>query len=383
MKTSSKKFVYLTVFVIITSQLTLSSCLNTKSDTTMKISENFFGRIEEKEIKIFELENPKGSKVSITNFGAIVQSLYVRDREGNFEDIVLGFDSLEDYIQQTSYFGAIAGRYANRIAFAQFTLDGKTYQLSANDGNHHLHGGFKGFDKVIWDARPYLDTTGACLELHYISKDGEEGYPGTLDVYVTYCFTLDDELKIYYQATTDHPTILNLTHHSYFNLSGFTQRNILEHELIIHADSFTPVDSTLIPTGEIVPVKNTVFDFTSPRPIGSRIREVFNKKTGYDNNYVLNTTDSTVHPAAKAYDPESGRILEVFTDQPGLQFYSGNFLDGKIKGKNGKIYQQHDGFCLETQHFPDSPNHPEFPSTVLRPGQIFRSLTIYKFSTDR
>ncbi len=383
MKKSSIKTVYLLVIVYVTLSCSFTSCHNTKSNTTMKISEKLFGFTDGKEIKIFTLENPKGAKVNIINYGAIVQSLYIGDREGRYEDIVLGFDSLKDYIQQTSYFGAIAGRYANRIAFARFALDGTTYQLNANDGKHHLHGGFKGFDKVVWDPKPFIDSSGACLELHYISKDGEEGYPGRLDVYVTYCLTNDNELKIDYRATTDRPTILNLTHHSYFNLSGSVSRNILDQQLMIYADSMTVVDSTLIPTGEIIPVENTPFDFTTLRPIGSRIKEVFNIKTGYDNNYVLNKTTSLLHQAAKAYDPESGRILEVFTDQPGLQFYSGNFLDGNIKGKNGKMYQQYDGFCLETQHFPDSPNHPEFPSTILRPNQIFHSLTIYKFSTDR
>ena len=350
-----------------------------KTNSNMEITQTEFGSVDGKKVTLYTLTNGRGMKATITNYGAIVQSLWMEDKDGNTEDIVLGFDSLEQYLKDSPYFGAIVGRYGNRIGQARFTLDGKEYKVTPNDGPNHLHGGLKGFDKVVWDARPYIDSAGPCLELHYLSPDGEEGYPGNLEVYVTYCLTTSNELRINYRATTDKPTVVNLTHHGYFNLSGNARRSILDHKLQILADNYTPVDSLLIPTGEIRPVEGTPFDFRLPKTIGQHIMKVFNKKPGYDNNFVLRTGAEAFRKVAVLSDTVSGRTLEVWTDQPGLQFYSGNFLDGSLKGKYGVIYQQYWGLCLETQHFPDSPNKPWFPSVVLRPGQEYRSQTVYRF----
>ena len=353
-----------------------------KTNPKMKISQEPCGNIEGKKVELFTLDNGKGMKTTITNYGAIVQSLWMADRMGNIEDIVLGFDSLAPYLEDSPYFGAIVGRYGNRIGQARFTLDGQEYHVTPNDGPNHLHGGVKGFDKVLWEARPYLDSAGPCLQLHYLSPDGEEGYPGTLDVFVTYCLTINNELRIDYRATTDKPTIVNLTHHGYFNLSGNARRSILDHQLQIMADNYTPVDSLLIPTGDIKAVESTPFDFRTPKRIGKDIQKVFNKKPGFDNNFVLRKGIEVFRKVAILSDSASGRVLEVWTDQPGLQFYSGNFLDGSLKGKNGVIYHQYWGLCLETQHFPDSPNKPWFPNVVLRPGEEYRSTTIYRFLVE-
>lgn len=350
-----------------------------KTYPKMEITQREFGSVDGKKVELFTLVNGRGMKATITNYGAIVQSLWMEDKNGNVEDIVLGFDSLKEYLNDSPYFGAIVGRYGNRIGQARFTLDGKEYHVTPNDGPNHLHGGLKGFDKVVWDARAYIDSSGPCLELHYKSSDGEEGYPGNLDVYVTYCLSTDNELRIDYRATTDQPTIINLTHHGYFNLSGNAQRDILDHKLQIMADNYTPVDSLLIPTGDIKPVEGTPFDFRNPKSIGQHIRKVFNKKPGYDNNFVLRTGVDSFRKVAVLSDTVSGRTMEVWTDQPGLQFYSGNFLDGSLKGKYKVVYQQYWGLCLETQHFPDSPNKPWFPSVVLRPGEEYKTRTVYKF----
>jgi aldose 1-epimerase len=317
--------------------------------------------------------------VKITNYGGIVTSIITPDKKGEPADIVLGFSNLAGYLGIHPYFGAIIGRYGNRIAKAKFTLDGVTYTLAANNGNNHLHGGIIAFDKAVWQAEEFTKEDEVGLILRYLSKDGEEGYPGNLSVVVTYSLTDNNELKIDYLAETDKPTPINLTHHSYFNLEGAGSGDILGHLLTIHADRYTAVDDELIPTGEIKEVTGTALDFRKPAAIGASLKDVTG---GYDHNYVLNNVSGSLQPAASVTAPLSGRKMDVLTSEPGLQFYSGNFLDGGITGKNDKVYHQHYGFCLETQHFPDSPNQPAFPTTILRPGQKYRHQTIYKFYTE-
>ncbi len=334
-------------------------------------------------VDIYTLKNAKGSVAKIMTYGGTVVQLMVPDKNGKMDDILLGFDNLKDYEEKSPYFGCIIGRYGNRIGKAKFTLDGKEYTLAANNNGQHLHGGIKGFDKVVWQAKPFESKEGPGLKLHYLSKDMEEGYPGNLDVTVTYTLTNDNELKIDYHATTDKPTICNLTNHCYFNLAGQGNGDILGHELMINADNFTPVDQYLITTGQIRPVKGTPFDFTSPTAIGKRINadnQQIKYGPGYDHNWVLNKDDFKMSLAAKVYEPTSGRVMEIYTNEPGIQFYSGNFLDGTLTGKDGKVYGHRSGFCLETQHYPDSPNKPNFPSVILLPGQIYQTTTIHKFS---
>jgi aldose 1-epimerase len=344
----------------------------------MDIKKQFFGKTDDgKSVDLYTLTNANGLKAEIITFGGIVTSLQVPDRNGKFADIVLGCDDVNDYAKKSPYFGALIGRFGNRIAKGKFTLDGVEYTLATNDGPNHLHGGKKGFDKVVWSAKPKQTKEGPSLKLTYKSKDGEEGYPGNLSCTVVYTLTNKNELKITYEAKTDKATVINLTHHSYFNLAGFNSGDILGHELQILADHFTPVDKTLIPTGEIKAVKGTPWDFTKPTTIGSRIRQV---EGGYDHNYALNSSDGSLAPAASVYEPKTGRVLEVFTTEPGLQFYSGNFLDGSLKGK-GAVYKKHAGLCLEAQHFPDAPNKSNFASTVLTPGEKYTQLTVYKFYT--
>jgi aldose 1-epimerase len=337
-----------------------------------------------KKVDIYTLTNANGLQTKITNYGGTVVSLLVPDRVGTLADIVLGFDHLKDFETQSPYFGAIIGRYGNRIGKAKFTLDGVEYKLAANNGENHLHGGLKGFDKVVWDAEPFQNKKGVGLKLHRISADMEEGYPGNLDVTITYTLTNEDELQIDYMATTDKPTVCNLTNHSYFNLAGQGNGTILNHELMLAANYYTPVDSGLIPTGEIAPVKGTPMDFTKPIAIGARIGADFEQLKyggGYDHNWVLCKDPSDVMTlAAEVYEPTSGRVMKIYTEEPGIQFYCGNFLDGTLTGKNGKVYPKRSGFCLETQHYPDSPNKPNFPSVVLRPGQTYKTTTIHKFS---
>lgn len=346
--------------------------------TGMDIQQTSFGNLPDgTEIELFTLTNGKGLRVRIMTYGATVVSLETPDRAGRTADIVLGFDTLEGYLGVNPYFGSIVGRYANRIAKGRFSLDGITYKLATNNGENHLHGGIRGFDKVVWKAEPVRETGSVGVRLSYLSRDGEEGYPGNLSVTVVYTLTEADELKINYEAITDKPTPVNLTNHSYFNLAGQGEGDILEHELMINADAYTPVDEGLIPTGEILPVKDTPMDFTVLKAIGARIAEV---KGGYDHNFVLRGGGGRLELAAEVYGPSTGRFLEIDTTEPGIQFYTGNFLDGTITGKGGKVYKQHYGFCLETQHFPDSPNQPGFPSTILRPGEKFTSLTVYRFS---
>ena len=340
------------------------------------IMKTHFGTIDGKEVFLFSLKNKNGLNVKITNYGAIITSILTPDRQGKMGDIVLGYDSLQEYVKNSPYFGAIVGRYANRIAKGQFTLDGTTYQLAKNNGENHLHGGIKGFDKVVWNAEEQKDSSSVGLKLSYHSKDGEENYPGNLETTVLYTLTDQDELMIAIQATTDKACPVNLTNHSYFNLTC-ADSSILGHELLIFADRYTVVDNALIPTGELRKVAKTPMDFSTPYTVGSRIDEV---PGGYDHNYVLEKKEPGITLAAKLYEPLSGRALDVYTSQPGIQFYSGNFLDGSITGKNGKKYLKHYGLCLETQHFPDSPNHPEFPDVILKPGQIYQQATIFKFS---
>ncbi len=358
------------------------------NDGKMVIEKNSFGKTKEgTEVFLYTLKNHNNVSVSITNYGGIITSVKVPDKNGNISDIVLGYDHVDGYIINNSpYFGALIGRYGNRIAKGKFSLDGVQYKLATNNGVNHLHGGEKGFDKVIWTANELhgKDTVG--LELTYISKDGEEGYPGNLNVKVNYTLNDRNELRIDYTATTDKKTIVNLTNHAYFNLKGAGVSTILDHQLKINADRFTPIDSTLIPIGEIIPVENSPFDFRNFTKIGKRINskdEQIKFGLGYDHNFVLNENGNQLKHAATVKEESTGRILEVFTTEPGIQFYSGNFLDGSITGKNNIVYNRRNGFCLETQHFPDSPNHNNFPSTELRPHKVYNSTTIYKFDVEK
>ena len=337
-------------------------------------------------VDAYDLTNARGSQVRVLTYGAVIQSLRVPDRNGHLEDVVLGFPTLEGYLAGSPYFGAIVGRYGNRIAGAQFALDGRTYRLAANDGRNHLHGGVRGFDKVVWHAEPMRSDSGVGLTLTYVSPDSEEGYPGRLEATVTYTWTDDDRLIVDYLATTDQATPVNLTQHSYFNLAGAGAGDILAHVLQIDADAYTPVDSTLIPTGQIAPVAGTPFDFTTPTAVGARIDandQQLQFGRGYDHNFVVRRSAPGLVHAARLSEPTSGRVLDVWTTEPGIQFYSGNFLDGTLRGKDGRVYVHRGALCLETQHYPDSPNHPEFPSTIVRPGQEYRSRTVFAFSVAR
>jgi aldose 1-epimerase len=332
--------------------------------------------------EIFTLTNAQGLVVRATNFGGIIVSLLVPDRAGDLADVVLGYDSLEGYLHDSRYLGGIVGRFANRIANARFTVDGTTYQLAANEGPHHLHGGFKGFNKVVWHPAPLRTDRTAGLTLSHTSPDGTEGYPGTLNARVTYTLTDRNELIVDYLATTDQATPINLTQHSYFNLTGAGAGKVLDHLLQINADSMTPVDESLIPTGAIVPVAGGPFDFRAPTSIGARIGaddEQLHRGHGYDHNFVLNRRGPGLVHAARLVDPVSGRTLDIHTTEPGLQFYSGNFLDGRGIGKGGRLYGHRAGLCLEPQHYPDSPNRPGFPATILRPGSEYRSQTVFVF----
>ena len=357
----------------------------TKSGSTTKTS---FGKTPEGEqVVLYVLTNKNGVEAAITNYGGAVVSLKVPDRNGKLGDVVLGYDSVDGYVSDKSYFGAIIGRYGNRIGHAQFSLDGKTYTLAKNNGENSLHGGIKGFNKAVWSAKSIPSKRGQSLELTYLSKDGEEGFPGNLHVRVVYTLTDSNELKIEYFATTDKKTVLNLTNHSYFNLAGPGSGDILGHRLLIEADKFTPVDSGLIPTGEFRNVEGTPFDFRKPTEIGARIDandEQIKLGGGYDHNFVLRRkAGDSMSLAARVVEPTTGRVLEVWTTEPGVQFYTGNFLDGTARGKGGTTYAKRSAFCLETQHFPDSPNQPKFPSVVLSPGERYHTTTIYKFTAEK
>jgi aldose 1-epimerase len=355
---------------------------NRQESSMMKQS---FGKTPDgTEIFLYTLRNKNGMEARITNYGGIVVSLMVKDRNGNPSDIVLGYDSLSSYIKDNPYFGALIGRYGNRIGRGEFKLGGAKYTLAVNNGANHLHGGLKGFDKVVWSVDEKASVPGESLVLTYLSKDGEEGYPGNLTVRVVYAVTSNNELRIDYSATTDKATVVNLTHHTYFNLAGAGSGSILGHELFIDAARFTPVDRGLIPTGELRSVSGTPMDFTAATAIGARINDSYEQLQtggGYDHNWVLNKPIGSMELAARAYEKTSGRVMEVLTTEPGLQFYSGNFLNGTHVGKGGVKYLQRHGFCLETQHFPDSPNKLEFPTTVLEPGKTYTSTTVYRFST--
>ena len=348
----------------------------------MDIQREIFGRLPDgTAVEIFTLTNGKGIKTRIMTYGATVVSLEVPDRSGNPADICLGHDALAGYLERNTnpYFGSIIGRYGNRIAKGQFTLDGAAYQLAKNNGENSLHGGLRGFDAVIWEAESIKEATAVGVKFTYLSRDGEEGYPGNLKVAVTYMLTDQNELKIGYEAITDKATPVNLTNHAYFNLAGQGEGDILGHELMLNADAFTAVDAALIPTGEIRAVTGTPWDFTTPKAIGADIALV---EGGYDHNFVLRGGGGPLELAARVHEPGSGRVMEIWTTEPGIQFYTGNFLDGMITGKGGKVYKKHFGFCLETQHFPDSPNKPNFPSTILRPGETYNSLTVHKFAAS-
>ncbi|MEO8594028.1 MAG: aldose epimerase family protein [Candidatus Solibacter sp.] len=333
-------------------------------------------------VDLYTLSNKNGMQAGIITYGGTVVSLTAPDRTGKYGDVVLGLDDVASYQKGTAFFGALIGRYGNRIGKAQFKLDGATYKLPANDNGNTLHGGPEGFDKHIWAAVPGNGPDGQTLELSYVSKDGEMGFPGNLTTKVTYTLTNNNELKIDYSATTDKTTVANLTNHSYFNLGGAGEGDILSHEVMINADKFTPVDATLIPTGELKPVAGTPFDFTKSTAIGARINgddQQLKYGKGYDHNWVLNKGTGGMTKAAEVTESKTGRVMEVFTTEPGLQFYTGNFLDGSLKGK-GKTYAHRSGFCMETQHYPDSPNKPDFPSTTVKPGATYQTTTVYKFS---
>jgi aldose 1-epimerase len=348
-----------------------------------------FGHMPDgREIHVYSLQNAHGFRVDIMDLGGTVVRLMVPDKNGKLADVALGFDSADPYLKGVPYFGATIGRYGNRIANGKFTLDGKTYSLPLNDKPGgipcSLHGGTMGFDKVLWQGTPTTVDGNPALTLKYVSPDGDQGYPGELTAEVTYSVTPKNELRIDYKATTDKPTPVNLTNHTYFNLAGEGSGTILDHELVIHAKNTTPVNAGLIPTGEIKPVAGTPFDFTKAHKIGERIGQDDQQLTfggGYDHNWVLDNQSGKLKVAATLYEPKSGRFMEVLTDQPGLQFYSGNFLDGTLTGKSGQKYEHRGALCLETQHYPDSPNHPDFPNTILHPGETLKSTTIYRFST--
>jgi aldose 1-epimerase len=374
------KYLFLVIFL---SAFSLNNQCQTQVKKKMITKEKFGVAPSGETIYIYTLVNSSGTKARIINYGAILQSLIVADRDKKFADVVLGFDSLDQYFKPNPFFGAIVGRYGNRLDKAKFTLDGTTYQLSANERKNQLHGGFKGFDKRIWNSEEVHSKHGPAVKLTYHSADKEEGYPGNLDISVTYTLTDENELRIDYHAVTDKPTVLNPTHHSYFNLSGSFSNTILDEKLWIDADKFTPINNESIPSGELTDVSNTPMDFRQPFMIGERINsddmQIKNAK-GYDHNWVLNNNNGKVRKVATVYDKLSGRFMEVLTDQPGIQFYSGNFLDGSLKGKGGTPIRHRTALCLETQHFPDSPNHANFPSTVLRPGEVYTQTTIYRFS---
>jgi aldose 1-epimerase len=352
-----------------------------------QVTKESFGKTSDgQQVDLYTLRNTRGAEAKITNYGAIVTSLKVADRNGKFDDVVLGFNDFDSYLKNDPYFGAIVGRYGNRIAKGRFTLSGVEYKLATNNGENHLHGGIKGFDKVVWTGRELKSAAGPAVVMTYLSKDGEEGYPGNLNVRVVYTLTNNNELKIDYTATTDKDTVTNITHHSYFNLAGEGNGDILNHLVTINANRFVPTDAGSIPKGELKIVAGTPFDFLKPMAIGARINqddEQLKFGNGYDHTWVINGRPGVMRLAATAYEATSGRVMQVWTTEPGVQFYTGNFLNGTLTGKSGKVYQRRFGFCFETQHYPDSPNHPAFPTTTLKKGQTYKSTTIYRFSSRR
>ena len=371
--------------LVLISAFSLGATMNATAAT--RIEKNPFGKTASGEaIEIFTLTRTGAPAIAVTNLGGHIVSILAPGRDGKVADVTLGYAGFAGYLADTSYFGSLVGRYANRIAKGRFTLDGKTYTLATNNGPNALHGGPTGFQKRVWAARVVSGPEGDALELTYVSRDGEEGYPGTLTAKVVYSLRADGGLAIDYTATTDAPTVVNLTNHAYFNLAGEGEGTVLGHEMQIEADAYTPVDATLIPAGEKRQVEGTPFDFRKPVAIGARIDAVDEQLRaggGYDHNYVLRGQAGDLRLAARVVEPKSGRALEVLTTEPGIQFYSGNFLDGKVTGKSGKPYLKRGGFCLEAQHFPDSPNRPEWPSVVLRPGQTYRQTTVYRLTVAR
>jgi aldose 1-epimerase len=352
-----------------------------KAPGSLKVEQSVYGVTPDGDtIQMFTLTDGKGTEAKLINYGATLVSLKVPDKNGNFENVTLGFDSLKGWVDCTSYLGNSIGRYANRIAKGKFSIDGTEYQVTVNDGKNHLHGGTKGFHKVIWNAEPFTTPDSVGVIFTYFSKDGEEGFPGNMNVTNVFALKADTTLVNIISATTDKKTVCTFTHHSYFNLTGDAKRDILGHELTLFADSYTPVDETLIPTGEVKAVKGTPFDFTEPHTIGERIADV---PGGYDHNFVLNKEGDEISLAARVYEPTSGRVLEISTNEPAIQFYSGNFLDGTLIGHGGKKYEKYYAFCLEPEHYPDSPNKPEFPSTLLKPGATYSNVMIFKFSTKQ
>jgi aldose 1-epimerase len=372
----------LTLFVGLFWSVQLAPTQPAAKKESLRMEKNTYGKATDgTPVDEYVLSNGKGMTVKVITYGGIITDISVPDQRGKVTNITLGFDSLEGYLHKHPYFGAIVGRVANRIAKGKFTLDGKEYTLARNNGPNHLHGGDKGFDKVVWKAVPVKAEGEVGVKLSHVSPDGDEGYPGKLNATVTYSITSANELRLDYEATTDKATPVNLSNHTYFNLAGPAAGDILSHELVIYADLYTPTDATLIPTGELKPVKGTPYDFTTPHTIGSRIGQIKGDPGGYDINYVLRKSGPGLHKAAWVHEPKTGRVMEVWTTQPGVQFYTGNFLDGSLKGRDGVVYAKHQGFCLETQHFPDAVNHPNFPSVILRPGQRYRQTTVFKFST--
>ena len=354
------------------------------AETSAGMIKTAFGNMPDGQaIDLYTLTNRHGMQAAITNYGGTVVRLITPDRNGHMDDVVLGFENLAGYLQTEPYLGALIGRYGNRVGHAQFTLDGVTYHLAKNDGDNTLHGGLKGFDKRVWTARDVSSKGAPALELKYLSKDGEESFPGNLSVTVVYTLTDDNELKIDYSATTDKDTVLNLTNHSYFNLAGQGNGDILKHQIMINAERFTPVDAGLIPTGELKSVVGTPFDFRKSEAIGTHINdadEQLKLGKGYDHNFAINRSGPGLVLASRVTEPMSGRVMEVSTTQPGVQFYTGNFLDGTLHGKGGKVYKQRYALCLETQHFPDSPNKPSFQTTELKPGESYKQTTVYRFT---
>lgn len=373
------KTIKLFILSLVAVVFAMTSC-NQASKNKEMVKQEIFGTLKGKEVYLYTLTNKAGNVIKLTNYGAKINWIEVPDKNGDKDNITFGYDTFEGTVAGDKYFGAIVGRYANRIAKGRFTLDGVEYQLPINDGPNSLHGGPDGWHSVVWDGEIMKDSKFPAVKFSYISPDMEEGYPGTVSVEVVYTWTDNNEIVMDYKCTTDKKTIVNVTNHAYFNLHGAGNGDILDHILTLKASAFTPIDSVMIPTGEIRPVANTPFDFTTPHAIGERINEpneqlILGK--GYDHNYILDNVDSV---DATVYDPVSGRVLEVITDEPGMQFYSGNFLDGTQIGHGGKPYNYRSGFCLEADHFPDSPNHPDFPSTVLNPGDTLKTQTIYRFS---
>ncbi len=382
---------WLMVFSLITAIIICSSFItyaagerNAEVKYKMEISKAEFGKTKDgQNVEAYTLTNNNGMMVRIITYGGTITEIWVPDKNGKFADVALGYDNIEGYENGKAFIGALIGRYANRIGKAKFSIDGVEYKLPANDNGNQLHGGIKGFDKVVWTAEPITNKNSISLKLTYYSKDGEEGYPGNVHATVVYSLNDKNEIEMDYSATTDKTTVVNLTNHAYFNLAGAGSGDILSHKLMIDADKFTPVDATLIPTGELRNVEGTPMDFRKPAAIGSRINDDYDQLKlgkGYDHNWVLNKKGNELKLAAEAYEPESGRVLDVITTQPGIQFYSGNFLNGSEIGKGNIPYKHRYGFCLETQHFPDSPNKPEFPTVILKPGEKYSSKTIYKFS---